>query len=117
MSFTATTEVVPNLRWRHISKLFLDLLLQQEGLVLDPKNEDKILNHYSYMLQLASWKRELNWEPSYNRVTVSVPNEWNIDNFDFGLKVSRDALSDELVKIMGEVTPQRVLSHFSMSNN
>ena len=117
MSFTATTEVVPNLRWRHISKLFLDLLLQQEGLVLDPKNEDKILNHYSYMLQLASWKRELNWEPSYNRVTVNVPNEWNVDNFDFGLKVSRDALSDELVKIMGEVTPQRVLSHFSMSNN
>lgn len=116
MSFTATTEVVPNLRWKYISKMFLRLLHEQNGVVLDAKNEDRILTHYSYMLQLASWKRELNWEPSYNRVTVSVPNEWSVDNFDFGLKVSRDALSDELVKIIGEVTPERVLSHFAMAN-
>lgn len=117
MSFTATTEVVPNLRWRHISKLFLALLHQQEGVVLDPKNEDKILTHYSYMLQLASWKHDLNWEASFSRVTVNVPNNWSKDSFDFSLKVSRDALSDELIKIMGDVTPKRVLSHFSLMDN
>lgn len=112
MSFTATTEVVETMRWRHITKLFLNMLRSQ-GVELDQANENKILNHYHYLLQLTSWKRNINWEPAFNRVTVAVPNEWGHDTIDFNSKVHRDDLANELIKIMGEVSVERVLSHFA----
>lgn len=112
MSFTATIEVVETMRWRHITKLFLNMLHAQ-GVELDSSNENKILNHYHYLLQLTSWKRNINWEPAFNRVTVTVPNEWSHDTIDFNSKVHRDDLSNELIKIMGEVPVERVLSHFA----
>jgi hypothetical protein len=112
MSFTATTDVVETMRWRHITKLFLNMLHAQ-GIELDKSNENKILNHYGYLLQLTSWKRNINWEPALSRVTVVVPNEWGHDTIDFNSKVHRDDLANELIKIMGEVPVERVLSHFA----
>lgn len=111
MSFTATTEVVATLRWRYISKMFLEML--GESIVLDSNNESKILDHYNYLLQVTSWNHNINWEPSFNKVTVLVPNEWGTDTRDFDAKVHRDALSNEMIKIIKEVSVARVLSHFS----
>lgn len=112
MSFTATAEVVSAMRWQKISKVFLEML-QGRNLSLSQEDEKKTLAQYNYLLQLTSWDRNINWEPAFNRVTVMVPNNWGHDTRDFNVSVNRDDLTNELIKIMGEVPVERVLSHFT----
>lgn len=118
MAFTATTEVVTSLKWQQVSKLFIEVIANtrtENGIVeLTPKNETIMLDHYSYLLQITSWKYNINWEPQHNRVTVEVPNEWSVDSRDFDARINRDALTSKLIDVLKEVNVHRVLSHFTL---
>jgi hypothetical protein len=118
MSFPVTIDVPPIFNWPMLSAQFqgvLDTLHVKGG-------GDLILAEYAYLLQATSWSHDVDWDVRTGTLTLELPfsgrledMDTSVDIRDYDNNVSRDAISNLLIQIIGEVKPNRVLSHFSQA--
>lgn len=86
----------------------------------------ELTEHYVYLLQLTSFDYNINWIVAENRVELDLPyqplqhnveNRFAVDVPIFTLNTRQDLLSSILVRIMQDVSPDRIKSHFQVINN
>lgn len=116
MSFPVTIDVPHIFNWPMLSEQFqgvLDTIHVKGG-------ADVILTEYAYLLQVTSWSHDVDWDVRTGTLTLELPFSGHLENMDttvdirdYSNNVQRDAISALLIKIIDEVKPDRVLSHFS----
>lgn len=116
MSFPVTIDVPHIFNWPMLSQQFqgvLDTMHVRGG-------GDSILAEYAYLLQVTSWSHDVDWDVRTGTLTLELPfsgrledMDTTIDQRDYSNNVYRDAIAALLIRIIEEVKPDRVLSHFS----
>jgi hypothetical protein len=116
MAFSVTIDVPHIFNWPQLSEQFqgvLDTIHVRGG-------ADIILPQYAYLLQITSWSHDVDWDVRTGTLTLELPfsgalegMDTTADQKDYSNNVQRDAISALLIKIIDEVNPKRVLSHFS----
>lgn len=95
-------------------------MLGQSKIIQTADNREVIENHFAWLLQISSWGRGMNWDPKEDYIEVELPLGSKFENLsvandyrDMRTGVSRDVISDILLRIIDEVPLERVLSHFN----
>lgn len=109
-----TIDAPPFLLWKELKESFTKKLDQSNI----RSNQDSLLQHYAYLLQVTSWGHGINWEPEVGHISLSLETvsakEWDLtkDQLHEVLGVQVDAITLELLTILTEVPLKRVQSHF-----
>lgn len=86
----------------------------------------ELTDHYIYLLQLTSFDYNINWVVAENRVELELPyqplrNDVRVSFREdvplLTLNTRQDLLSSILVRIMQDVSPERVKSHYQVDNS
>lgn len=114
MAFTVKATVPEGVKWAAL----LDHLYQSNL----PKS-DSVENHFAWLLQIASWKFDLNWNPKEDYIELEIPFAGSLvhvspeqDYNDYHMGVARDQIYNILMKVLELVPPGRVVNHFTVSS-
>lgn len=80
-------------------------------------------SQFAWLIQITSWAYGVDWNPLADTVTVELPLSSSLktgvnrvdtvnDNYHPRLKRKVDFMSDMLILILADVSPERVLAHF-----
>lgn len=86
----------------------------------------ELTDHYLYLLQITSFDYNINWVATENRVEIELPyrslrNDVR-ENFAedvplLTLNTRQDLLTSILVRIMQDVSPERIKSHYQLGKS
>lgn len=122
---TVTADVPLIFEWKSLRESFY-----KDSKAVENERLDKQL---AWLIRITSWAYNIDWDPVAGKVTVSLPlvdtktrdgvipgslpssiNSFDTtrDSADLQLQLSRDAMSNLLIKVMEDVSPRRVLGNF-----
>lgn len=108
-SFAVTVPAPESLQWDDLVAPALTALARAG---VDERQRASVVRHYAYLLRLHSWKHEIDWSPTQNKITVLVPNFHATRQTVESNGLIRDGLTAILKQVFGDVPLEGVLKHF-----